>query len=413
MCWLVHKKPGKVIPEGYIDQAVKHNKDGFGISYMEDEELQVYKTLDLAEFKEKLGTLDDKEVVVHLRAASIGGVSVANIHPFKTSTGVMFHNGTISSFRGKTDKCPTTGCLDSDTKALADLISACNYTTISDIVPLLQHIITKTSNKLVFHENDGSVIIMNKDLGEEEDGIWYSNDYHIEPVYNNSWYNEITTDKVFVYGTLKEGLSNHGLLKDAEFVCKAKTFSKYYMIGKDRIFPYVLGKDYEFRDIKKEAHQIIGEVYKVDAETLAKLDRLEGVPSHYNKEIAYVRAIETGKAETTYIYVKTTVAESMFEEEMLSEWLPNDDADSSYGTSDDDITNFFKAYKKKVEATKFFTEEQLRQLNNDRLEEIYDEYCELYYGAVQPSYMTPRTQAKFIEAITELAVDIREEYSQL
>lgn len=408
MCWLVHKPAGKVIPADYITRAASFNKDGFGIARIKDGVLNVFKTLDLTEFTTELSTLDNVECIIHLRAASIGGVALSNVHPFETASGVMFHNGTISSFRGKTDKCALTGCEDSDTKALADLIASCRYERLSDIQPLIQHIITTTSNKLAFMEKDGTVIIMNKNLGEEEDTIWYSNDYHKTPTYTyNSWqskysYNKEQITKVFVYGTLKSGHSNNRLLEYSTFVGKGSSLGLMYMIGKGMGFPYVLGKSYDFPHTKAVAKAINGEVYEVTETTLAALDALEGCPSHYTRETCYVRIKETGKIEECYIYVKSSVTESHLAQEMITEW-PVIDSTSKR----------IEKYIKEVDTMEFFTQEELELKSLPTLQDIFDECSELFYGETEPDYLVPKTEKALIEAILGLYADIRDEYTSL
>ena len=320
----------------------------------------------------------------------------------------MFHNGTISSFRGKTDKCALTGCEDSDTKALADLIASCRYERLSDIQPLIQHIITTTSNKLAFMEKDGTVIIMNKNLGEEEDTIWYSNDYHKTPTYTyNSWqskysYNKEQITKVFVYGTLKSGHSNNRLLEYSTFVGKGSSLGLMYMIGKGMGFPYVLGKSYDFPHTKAVAKAINGEVYEVTETTLAALDALEGCPSHYTRETCYVRIKETGKIEECYIYVKSSVTESHLAQEMITEW-PVIDSTSKR----------IEKYIKEVDTMKFFTQEELELKSLPTLQDIFDECSELFYGETEPDYLVPKTEKALIEAILGLYADIRDEYTSL
>ena len=73
---------------------------------------------------------------------------------------------------------------------------------------------------------------------------------------------------VFVYGTLLRGEKNSALLATAEFVGEART-TKGFRLYSCGAFPamvhYVGGG------------RVVGEVWRVDARTLALLDRLEGV----------------------------------------------------------------------------------------------------------------------------------------
>jgi gamma-glutamylcyclotransferase (GGCT)/AIG2-like uncharacterized protein YtfP len=229
----------------------------------------------------------------------------------------MFHNGTINGL-----SCSTEG--GSDTLALAELINDCEYGFIEDILPLIKHIIGDKINRLVFFENDGEITIVNEGLGMWEDGIWYSNDYHKKEQYtynttdsggwvyrNGEWVlkseaekksldakNSEKMYKVFVYGTLKKGYSNHYLLGNSKLLGKAATLSKWTMIGKDMPFPYLLEKNWD-----KGAH-VKGELYEVDATTLAKLDKLEGVPTHYKREETLVQLEDDKRSINVITYVK-------------------------------------------------------------------------------------------------------------
>jgi len=102
--------------------------------------------------------------------------------------------------------------------------------------------------------------------------------------------------KVFVYGSLLSGFSNHGLLKTATFLGPAKTPKGFAMLDLG-YFPGVIPSD---------IHEtpIFGEVYEVDDETLQRLDRLEGYHKEEPTSGLYRKMdidTEFGKA-TIYIY---------------------------------------------------------------------------------------------------------------
>lgn len=78
--------------------------------------------------------------------------------------------------------------------------------------------------------------------------------------------------KVFVYGTLKRGFPNASILEYCEFISNAVVRGLMRSLGP---FPAVsLHGD----------NQIKGEIYAVDDATMAHLDRLEGVPSFYQRD---------------------------------------------------------------------------------------------------------------------------------
>ena len=81
------------------------------------------------------------------------------------------------------------------------------------------------------------------------------------------------TTRVFVYGSLLAGEPNHRVLARATLVAKARTEPRFALhdLG---AFPAM---------VDGGAHAVDGEVYEVDADTLAALDRLEGHPRFYRR----------------------------------------------------------------------------------------------------------------------------------
>jgi gamma-glutamylcyclotransferase (GGCT)/AIG2-like uncharacterized protein YtfP len=95
----------------------------------------------------------------------------------------------------------------------------------------------------------------------------------------------MSNPRVFVYGTLKRGQRNHGVLEQsiaagkAAFKGVAMTAQPHYLMVEfnSRSSP---GKKspgvYKAEKLGREGGYILGEVYEVDGETLNALDRLEG-----------------------------------------------------------------------------------------------------------------------------------------
>lgn len=79
--------------------------------------------------------------------------------------------------------------------------------------------------------------------------------------------------RIFVYGTLKLGYRNHYLLGHAVCEGSARTKCAYRMW--DTGFPLIKLFDTSKLDASPFAGQVQGEVYVVDLETIAALDRLE------------------------------------------------------------------------------------------------------------------------------------------
>ncbi len=97
--------------------------------------------------------------------------------------------------------------------------------------------------------------------------------------------------KLFVYGTLKKGFSNHHFLKGAKFLGKAITKHKYALY--ETSIPYA----YPYEKVSP----IRGELYEVDTQTIRKIDLLEGHPHAYRREKVPV-LLENGEEVFAWIY---------------------------------------------------------------------------------------------------------------
>ena len=85
------------------------------------------------------------------------------------------------------------------------------------------------------------------------------------------------TIRVFVYGTLKGGLVNHGPLEQQRFLGRALLRGKYRFINMGWYPGVVKYPDGAERSIG-------GEVYEIDGDILNTLDMIEGHPHYYCRE---------------------------------------------------------------------------------------------------------------------------------
>ncbi|MBX9709878.1 MAG: gamma-glutamylcyclotransferase, partial [Xanthobacteraceae bacterium] len=96
--------------------------------------------------------------------------------------------------------------------------------------------------------------------------------------------------RVFVYGSLKRGLENHDQLGAAVFAGKATTSAPFRMM--DGPYPVL-------REAGADGWPVSGELYEVDAPTLAALDDLEGVSERFYDRIEIDVVIDGGRAAST------------------------------------------------------------------------------------------------------------------
>ena len=334
--------------------------------------------------------IPDQNVILHLRYATRGAKTIENCHPFEVNNGYMAHNGTIYGM-GSVSTCATTGCNESDTSELATMLKNTTYKRVSDVQPLLQHIVGTNLNKLVFMENTGKVTIINDNLGIRENGVWYSNDYHVPPP---------NLTKVFVYGTLKKGHYNHYLLGASTYLGKASTVAPHIMIGESYTFPYVLGKASQFPG--KQGHLIQGEVYEVEDHVLVQLDRLEGYPKHYDKVDTLV-TLPLGKPTLVKMYIKAKVTQYDLGETPLKVWAPKKQLTTAKEVADA-VTFITEADK-----LSFYEVKVMRTFDIEILRLLLKDYSALFYGFAR-TYKHLTTKDQLIAEADSLAELILEEY---
>lgn len=101
----------------------------------------------------------------------------------------------------------------------------------------------------------------------------------------------MSPDLIFVYGTLKRGERNHGLLARAEFIGGAFTEPKYRLID---CGPYPALVEHS-----EQPMAIGGEVYRIDEAILRELDRLEDEGRLYRRAVIEAQMIDGPACDQT------------------------------------------------------------------------------------------------------------------
>ncbi len=99
---------------------------------------------------------------------------------------------------------------------------------------------------------------------------------------------------VFVYGSLMRGYGNHGLLEESTYLGRASVEKlSLHSLGS---FPAAIPSD-------RDDSVVHGEVYSVDDSTLARLDRLEGHPTFYERQVVELQGLEKVATNVSmYVY---------------------------------------------------------------------------------------------------------------
>ena len=179
MCIIAMIPAGKQINKNTLENMTNNNPDGSGIAWIQDNKIKTYKTMDNDKFINKALEVQSKfckesDILIHCRIATSGKTDLDNCHPFKISNDTVFaHNGVLNCVDA-TDKVSDTRMFN---KALLKQLKPeflDNVTTRKLIGEIIR------SDKLAFLTVNPKLkrnsYIINRDLGEKENRVWFSND---------------------------------------------------------------------------------------------------------------------------------------------------------------------------------------------------------------------------------------------
>ena len=189
MCMLSFFPPNVQPDVGRLTNGTIWNRDGHGFAIISGKQIIIRKSFDheylIAEFVRLRALNPSGPALFHSRLATHGSLNKANVHPFRVGRDrrtIVAHNGILPLTMQ-----PKKGDKRSDTRLAADemfdnkawfgpLREADSRAAMADFIG---------HNKLVFltvnPKYDAQAYIINEDLGEWADGVWYSNaDYRDE-----------------------------------------------------------------------------------------------------------------------------------------------------------------------------------------------------------------------------------------
>lgn len=176
MCIAIYVPKGELIPYDHLVEGQKHNPDGCGMSWVEDGEIKIFKSMSFEKWSENyfdvLSRLGAVDMLIHFRITSRGQTREDMCHPFKINDNLcVIHNGTISNIKPAETKDGVSDTYVLATQILANLPDGWEYNAA--IARLIEEFIGWS--KLCVMDRTGGVYIFNEDSGVWDGGIWYSN----------------------------------------------------------------------------------------------------------------------------------------------------------------------------------------------------------------------------------------------
>jgi predicted glutamine amidotransferase len=189
MCIIFHNPDGRPINRNHLQTAYENNPHGYGFMWNEGGHLNIVKGVakDFNEIRYLSQELKGFEYTLHLRWRTAGIIGEQQCHPFqileKDNDGLdfsMVHNGTMFQLTKHPEK--------SDTQLFSEnlrrIILAKDPRFKLNFISGIEKKVGK-HNKMVFMTSDKRTFFVNKQLGTEINGVWYSNTYSIEGGYRD------------------------------------------------------------------------------------------------------------------------------------------------------------------------------------------------------------------------------------
>lgn len=190
MCVVICKDTGvKALDAEYFSRAWDSNPDGAGVVWKhKDDEVYFQKGfMNKQDFLEKLKEInqDDTSFIAHFRIKSVGKICAENTHPFVMNYVTFAHNGTLAIQ-------PFNGLTDSETFGLKFLKNR-KMSWIKKNQELLEMALG-TSKFAIMDNETGEILVLNKNLGQEKDGAWFSNGSAFPKTTTPTTYNDYNYD---------------------------------------------------------------------------------------------------------------------------------------------------------------------------------------------------------------------------
>lgn len=198
MCIAIEKPSGSQVSEEHLKNSFLRNPDGAGYAFIDtDGKLLVRKGfMDFDSFMTSYiaDVSVETTAIIHFRIKSVGNISAENCHPWLISCDGMaepeegsgeicfIHNGTLTDFIDpSSDYSDTRNFRD---RFLHTVAQEQGYDFLE--TPWIYYSIIKIagSSKFVFLDKDGRTTVINRELGTEHEGCWFSNESFKNPPSN-------------------------------------------------------------------------------------------------------------------------------------------------------------------------------------------------------------------------------------
>lgn len=174
MCVIIHKPADKEVPIAHLIEAMRCNPQGWGLAYIEAGKVKTDHGFAQDRALKAVQAVMDKELIFHARVATSGNINMENLHPFEIVRDQLYvaHNGVFRDLSDYHSRHCDSWHFADQMKPFFERYGLRLLDT--EIFLGWAQLFCGKSNRLAFLSPDGAVII-NRELGIELNGLWYSN----------------------------------------------------------------------------------------------------------------------------------------------------------------------------------------------------------------------------------------------
>jgi hypothetical protein len=176
MCLILHKPPGERVPRELIEAAVAFNRDGWGLMGFQPDGtplLERHARVDADAIEQRLRSLREAELCLHLRLRTRGSDAPENGHPIKVSDRFhLMHNGTLRTrtrVPGRSDSWHF--AVDLLRPLAASWPDALRH---ESFVALVEAGLTPENKLVLLDAQARQLVVFNRHHGAEFEGLWLS-----------------------------------------------------------------------------------------------------------------------------------------------------------------------------------------------------------------------------------------------
>jgi hypothetical protein len=284
MCLIIHRKEKQSLAKNFLDDVFSHNKDGWGIMFLNDDGAPVIKRgMKLKSFyKAYKNEVQHRECLIHFRMATQGDIDLSMCHPFEVTSGIYNIDAPSHACKKKSD---TWRFVNLVLKPILESVDKPHEFLRSESMSYLIASHAGTGNRLAFLDHMGAHLVPTEsEWSETTCGVTVSNTYA---------YNVNNPDRVSIGYTRNYGAWSY-------YDSRWQVYSKKEDVSSKNLSKYEhpdLYEDSEIEESDSDLIEFVDSDYETSEESWFESLDLETLVGDYESAYTLVNAYPESAAD--------------------------------------------------------------------------------------------------------------------